>query len=293
MNSRNFLFYENRNKSKELFYPEPIFNKLNSESNYMNERALLTSYMNNNKVKVKFDRKLFLNENNLFSFGSPLHKIKSEPLLLINRSKNKNKNKKINDYNSFQNKMSLVKNSFKLRNTLANFIDNSNQNNEDNLSKNNSSDKMSTIKSNKSFFPNKKLKKLRNEFLPNNLKAQTLKIINTKRIPKLLIKNALIYNEAIDKLLIKKGEKNIFKNPLLKNKNNFDFIDKYKKNKIFNTLDVLVFDDILNNIKNDRFQNTKTISPINERIKNRSRLFNINPFHRAASYLLMKQNNKF
>ena len=291
MNSRNFLFYENRNKSKELFYPEPIFNKLNSESNYMNERALLTSYMNNNKVKVKFDRKLFLNENNLFSFGSPLHKIKSEPLLLINR--NRNKNKKINDYNSFQNKMSLVKNSFKLRNTLANFIDNSNQNNEDNLSKNNSSDKMSTIKSNKSFFPNKKLKKLRNEFLPNNLKAQTLKIINTKRIPKLLIKNALIYNEAIDKLLIKKGEKNIFKNPLLKNKNNLDFIDKYKKNKIFNTLDVLVFDDILNNIKNDRFQNTKTISPINGRIKNRSRLFNINPFHRAASYLLMKQNNKF
>ena len=279
-NSRNTYFYGNKYKTKEFFYPEPINNKLNSESNYMNERALLTSYMNNNKVKVKFDRKLFLKEN------SSLHKIKSEGMLLLS------KNKMINDYNSFQNKMSLVKNNFKMRNTLANFIDNSNSNNEDNLSKNNSSDKMSTYKSNKSFFPNKKHKKLRNDFLPNNLKAQTLKIINNKRIPKLLIKNALIYSEAIDKLLIKEQKKNIFKNTLLKNKNknNINFIDKYKKNKIFNTLDVLVFDDILNNIKNDdRFQNIKTISPINGVTKNRNR-FKINPLlHRTASYLLMKK----
>ena len=273
-NSRNTYFYGNKYKTKELFYPEPINNKLNSESNYMNERALLTSYMNNNKVKVKFDRKLFLKEN------SSLHKIKSEGMLLLS------KNKMINDYNSFQNKMSLVKNNFKMRNTLANFIDNSNSNNEDNLSKNNSSDKMSTYKSNKSFFPNKKLKKIRNDILPNNLKIQTLKIINNKRIPKLLIKNALIYSEAIDKLLIKEQKKNIFKNTLLKNKNknNINFIDKYKKNKIFNTLDVLVFDDILNNIKNDdRFQNIKTISPINGVTKNRNR-FKINPLlHRTAS----------
>ena len=279
-NSRNTYFYGNKYKTKELFYPEPINNKLNSESNYMNERALLTSYMNNNKVKVKFDRKLFLKEN------SSLHKIKSEGMLLLS------KNKMINDYNSFQNKMSLVKNNFKMRNTLANFIDNSNSNNEDNLSKNNSSDKMSTYKSNKSFFPNKKLKKIRNDILPNNLKIQTLKIINNKRIPKLLIKNALIYSEAIDKLLIKEQKKNIFKNTLLKNKNknNINFIDKYKKNKIFNTLDVLVFDDILNNIKNDdRFQNIKTISPINGVTKNRNR-FKINPLlHRTASYLLMKK----
>ena len=279
-NSRNTYFYGNKYKTKELFYPEPINNKLNSESNYMNERALLTSYMNNNKVKVKFDRKLFLKENN------SLHKIKSEGMLLLS------KNKMINDYNSFQNKMSLVKNNFKMRNTLANFIDNSNSNNEDNLSKNNSSDKMSTYKSNKSFFPNKKLKKIRNDILPNNLKIQTLKIINNKRIPKLLIKNALIYSEAIDKLLIKEQKKNIFKNTLLKNKNknNINFIDKYKKNKIFNTLDVLVFDDILNNIKNDdRFQNIKTISPINGVTKNRNR-FKINPLlHRTASYLLMKK----
>ena len=279
-NSRNTYFYGNKYKTKELFYPEPINNKLNSESNYMNERALLTSYMNNNKVKVKFDRKLFLKEN------SSLHKIKSEGMLLLS------KNKMINDYNSFQNKMSLVKNNFKMRNTLANFIDNSNSNNEDNLSKNNSSDKMSTYKSNKSFFPNKKLKKIRNYILPNNLKIQTLKIINNKRIPKLLIKNALIYSEAIDKLLIKEQKKNIFKNTLLKNKNknNINFIDKYKKNKIFNTLDVLVFDDILNNIKNDdRFQNIKTISPINGVTKNRNR-FKINPLlHRTASYLLMKK----
>ena len=274
-NSRNTYFYGNKYKTKELFYPEPINNKLNSESNYMNERALLTSYMNNNKVKVKFDRKLFLKEN------SSLHKIKSEGMLLLS------KNKMINDYNSFQNKMSLVKNNFKMRNTLANFIDNSNSNNEDNLSKNNSSDKMSTYKSNKSFFPNKKLKKIRNDILPNNLKIQTLKIINNKRIPKLLIKNALIYSEAIDKLLIKEQKKNIFKNTLLKNKNknNINFIDKYKKNKIFNTLDVLVFDDILNNIKNDdRFQNIKTISPINGVTKNRNR-FKINPLlHRTASF---------
>jgi len=243
----------------------------------MNERALLTSYMNNNKVKVKFDRKLFLKEN------SSLHKIKSEGIIFLN------KNKTINDYSSFQNKISLVKNNFKMRNTLANFIDNSNLNNEDNLSKNNSSDKMSTYKSNKPFFPNKKLKKLRNDNLPNNLKTQTLKIINNKRIPKLLINNALIYSEAIDKLFIKKQKKNIFKNPLLKNKNNINCIDKYKKNKIFNTLDVLVFDDILNNIKNDKFQNTKTISPINEERKNRNK-FKINPLlHRAASYLLMKK----
>ena len=279
-NSRNTYFYGNKYKTKELFYPEPINNKLNSESNYMNERALLTSYMNNNKVKVKFDRKLFLKEN------SSLHKIKSEGMLLLS------KNKMINDYNSFQNKMSLVKNNFKMRNTLANFIDNSNSNNEDNLSKNNSSDKMSTYKSNKSFFPNKKLKKIRNDILPKNLKIQTLKIINNKRIPKLLIKNALIYSEAIDKLLIKEQKKNIFKNTLLKNKNknNINFIDKYKKNKIFNTLDVLVFDDILNNIKNDdRFQNIKTISPINGVTKNRNR-FKINPLlHRTASYLLMKK----
>ena len=279
-NSRNTYFYGNKYKTKEFFYPEPINNKLNSESNYMNERALLTSYMNNNKVKVKFDRKLFLKEN------SSLHKIKSEGMLLLS------KNKMINDYNSFQNKMSLVKNNFKMRNTLANFIDNSNSNNEDNLSKNNSSDKMSTYKSNKSFFPNKKLKKIRNDILPNNLKIQTLKIINNKRIPKLLIKNALIYSEAIDKLLIKEQKKNIFKNTLLKNKNknNINFIDKYKKNKIFNTLDVLVFDDILNNIKNDdRFQNIKTISPINGVTKNRNR-FKINPLlHRTASYLLMKK----
>ena len=278
--SRNTYFYGNKYKTKELFYPEPINNKLNSESNYMNERALLTSYMNNNKVKVKFDRKLFLKEN------SSLHKIKSEGMLLLS------KNKMINDYNSFQNKMSLVKNNFKMRNTLANFIDNSNSNNEDNLSKNNSSDKMSTYKSNKSFFPNKKLKKIRNDILPKNLKIQTLKIINNKRIPKLLIKNALIYSEAIDKLLIKEQKKNIFKNTLLKNKNknNINFIDKYKKNKIFNTLDVLVFDDILNNIKNDdRFQNIKTISPINGVTKNRNR-FKINPLlHRTASYLLMKK----
>lgn len=75
-----------------------------------------------------------------------------------------------------------------------------------------------------------------------------------------------------------------------KNKNNINFIDKYKKNKIFNTLDVLVFDDILNNIKNDdRFQNIKTISPINGVTKNRNR-FKINPLlHRTASYLLMKK----
>ena len=276
-NSRNIFFYGNKNKTKELFYPEPVNNKLSSESNYMNERALLTSYMNNNKVKVKFDRKLFLKEN------SSLHKIKSEGMIFLN------KNKTINDYSSFQNKISLVKNNFKMRNTLANFIDNSNLNNEDNLSKNNSSDKMSTYKSNKPFFPNKKLKKLRNDNLPNNLKTQTLKIINNKRIPKLLINNALIYSEAIDKLFIKKQKKNIFKNPLLKNKNNINCIDKYKKNKIFNTLDVLVFDDILNNIKNDKFQNTKTISPINEERKNRNK-FKINPLlHRAASYLLMKK----
>ena len=276
-NSRNIFFYGNKNKTKELFYPEPVNNKLSSESNYMNERALLTSYMNNNKVKVKFDRKLFLKEN------SSLHKIKSEGMIFLN------KNKTINDYSSFQNKISLVKNNFKMRNTLANFIDNSNLNNEDNLSKNNSSDKMSTYKSNKPFFPNKKLKKLRNDNLPNNLKTQTLKIINNKRIPKLLINNALIYSEAIDKLFIKKQKKNIFKNPLLKNKNNINSIDKYKKNKIFNTLDVLVFDDILNNIKNDKFQNTKTISPINEERKNRNK-FKINPLlHRAASYLLMKK----
>jgi hypothetical protein len=250
---------------------------LNSESNYLNERALLTSYRNNNKVKVKFDRKLFLKEN------SSLHKIKSEGMIILK------KNKTINDYNSFQNKISLVKNNFKMRYTLANFIDNINSNNEDNLSKNNSSDKMSTFKSNKSFFPNKKHKKLRNDFLPNNLKTQTLKIINNKRIPKLLINNALIYNEAIDKLLIKKHKKNIFKNSLLKNKNNCNFIDKFKKNKIFNTVDVLVFDDILNNIKNDRFQNTKTLSPINGGTKNRNR-FKINPLlHRATSYLLMKK----
>ena len=276
-NSRNIFFYGNKNKTKELFYPEPVNNKLSSESNYMNERALLTSYMNNNKVKVKFDRKLFLKEN------SSLHKIKSEGMIFLN------KNKTINDYSSFQNKISLVKNNFKMRNTLANFIDNSNLNNEDNLSKNNSSDKMSTYKSNKPFLPNKKLKKLRNDNLPNNLKTQTLKIINNKRIPKLLINNALIYSEAIDKLFIKKQKKNIFKNPLLKNKNNINSIDKYKKNKIFNTLDVLVFDDILNNIKNDKFQNTKTISPINEERKNRNK-FKINPLlHRAASYLLMKK----
>ena len=275
-NSRNIFFYGNKNKTKALFYPEPVNNKL-SESNNMNERALLTSYMNNNKVKVKFDRKLFLKEN------SSLHKIKSEGMIFLN------KNKTINDYSSFQNKISLVKNNFKMRNTLANFIDNSNSNNEDNLSKNNSSDKMSTYKSNKPFFPINKLKKLRNDILPNNLKSQTLKIMHNKRIPKLLINNALIYSEAIDKLFIKKQKKNIFKNPLLKNKNNINFIDKYKKNKIFNTLDVLVFDDILNNIKNDRFQNSKTISPINEERKNRNR-FKINPLlHRAASYLLLKK----
>ena len=278
LNSRNIFFYKNKNKTKELFYPEPINNKLNSESIYINERALLTSYMNNNKVKVNFDRKLLLKQN------SSLHKIKSEGMILLNR------NKTLNDYNSFQNKISLVKNNFKMRSTLANFIDNSSPNNEDNLSKNNSSDKMSTFKSNKSFFSNKKIKKLKNDILPNNLKTQTLKIINNKRIPKLLINNALIYNEVIDKLLIKKEKKNILKNPLIRIKNNLNFIDKYKKSKIFNTLDVLVFDDILNNIKNDRFQNTKKNSPIYGGTKYRNK-FKINPLHRATSYLLMKKKN--
>ena len=104
--------------------------------------------------------------------------------------------------------------------------------------------------------------------------------------------NALIYNAVIDKVLLK--PKNIFKNSILikNNDNNLLNKDKYKEdNNLFNTLDALAFDDIMNEIKNNNIKKHKKYLPILGNSKKKKR-FNNNPLPRTASNFFMKKNTK-
>ena len=64
--------------------------------------------------------------------------------------------------------------------------------------------------------------------------------------------------------------------------------------KTFNHLDVLAFDNILNEIKNNKIKNKKGkhFSP-NFQISKLKNKFNNNPLPRTGSYFFMKRNNKF
>ena len=293
INTRNNSFLDdiskNKGKTKDFFYPEPDAQKRN-EKKEIQKRSLLASFMNNNNYnyKGKLTKKIFLSGNNT------LQKFNSEKIMPIN------KNKTYYNANTYFDlkKMSISKNKNIWRNLNANLSNNNTiYNNEDNLSKNNSSDKMSTYKS---FYKIKNPKKLKlSDALMNSFKDPKIKMIKNQKIPKFLMKNALIYNTVIDKIFLKKN-KNIFNNPILStNKDNNDnndnnpinSIDKYNEdnNKIFNTLDVLAFDDILNNIKKNKIINTKKFLPILENSK-KPKKFNNNIFPRTGYNFLMKKS---
>ena len=281
VNTRNNSFSEDisktKGKTKDYFYPEQN-TKSKNDNNDIKERSLLTSFMNNSKYKINLNQKLSLSQNNF------LHNYKSEKNLEIN------KNRTYYNSNSPLKKISLSKNNMNFRNLITNFsINNTLHSNEDN----NSSDKMSMYKS---LYPMKKQKNLKlSDVVINSFKNPEIKLINNKRIPKLLMNNAIIYNTAIDKILFKR-KKNIFKNPiLLKNKgyNNFN-TDKYNENnKIFNKLDALAFDDILNEIKSNKIGNQKKFSPILPITKNKIKFYNNVPLPRTTYNFYMKKNKKF
>ena len=277
LNTRNNSFLEeiskNKSKTKDFFYPEQNINKRN-DSNYIQKRALLTSFMNNNNYKGKLTKKIFLSGN------STLHNFNSEKNIPVNR------NKTYYNTNLSLTKISLTKNNLNFRNINSNLSNNNTVlSNEDNISKNNSSDKMSMYKS---LYPIKKPKKLKlSDNIINSFKNPELKILKNQRIPKLLINNALIYNAVIDKIFLNKKQ-NIFKNPILsKNKNNSS-IDKEHK-KLFNVLDALAFDDILNNIKNDKIYNQKKFFPIFQLQNNKKRINN-NSLPKTTYNFYMKKN---
>ena len=280
-NTRNSSFFDEiskkKGKTKDFFYQEQNVQKRN-ENNDNQKRSLLTSFMNNNNYKGKKTKKVFLSGNNT------LHKFNSEKSMEIN------KNKTYYNYNSIAlKKVSLSKNNINSRNTISNWSNiNTIQGNEDNLSKNNSSDKMSTFKS---FYPQKKQKKLKlsDEFF-NCFKNPELKLLNNQKIPKLLMNNVIIYNTIIDKVLLR-PKKNIFKNPILltnKDNNTFDIKDKYNENNKINTLDALAFDDIINNIKNSKFLNNKNFLPI-ANIKKKKRMNKIYLQKTAYNFFLKKK----
>ena len=136
----------------------------------------------------------------------------------------------------------------------------------------------------------KKTKKLKiSDNLINSFKNPELKMLKNKRIPKLLMNNALIYNTVIDKVFLKQ-KNNIFKNAFLSNnKNNIISEDKYN---LFNYLDALAFDDILNNIKNNKINNQKKFCPIFD-IPNKQNRFKNNPLPRTTYNFYMKKNKQF
>ena len=277
LNTRNNSFLEeiskNKSKTKDFFYPEQNINKRN-DSNYIQKRSLLTSFMNNNNYKGKLTKKIFLSGN------STLHNFNSEKNIPVNR------NKTYYNTNLSLTKISLTKNNLNFRNINSNLSNNNTVlSNEENISKNNSSHKMSMYKS---LYPIKKPKKLKlSDNIINSFKNPELKILKNQRIPKLLINNALIYNAVIDKIFLNKKQ-NIFKNPILsKNKNNSS-IDKEHK-KLFNVLDALAFDDILNNIKNDKIYNQKKFFPIFQLQNNKKRINN-NSLPKTTYNFYMKKN---
>ena len=245
--TRNNSFLEdnskNKAKTKDYFYPEQNTSK-KIENSAIQKRALLTSFMNNNNYKGKLTKAAFLSGNNTqLNFNS------GKNLSINNESKT--------HYNSYSTlkKKSLTTN-FNFRNINQNFSNNNTVfSNDDNISKNNSSDKMSMYKS---LCPMKKAKKLKiSDNLINSFKNPELKMLKNKRIPKLLMNNALIYNTVIDKVFLKQ-KNNIFKNAFLSNNKN-NIIDEDKDN-LFNYLDALAFDDILNNIKNNKINNQKNFA---------------------------------
>ena len=290
INTRNNSFLDdiskNKGKTKDFFYPEPNIQKRN-EKKEIQKRSLLASFMNNNNYKGKITKKIFLSGNNT------LHKFKSEKIIPINKNKTYYNS---NTYSDLK-KISISNNTNNWRNIISNLSNNNTiYNNEDNISKNNSSDKMSTYKS---FYKLKNPKKLKlSDALINSFKDPKIKMLKNQKIPKFLMRNALIYNIVIDKILLKQN-KTIFNNPILSNnkdnKDNSDnnpinSIDKYNEddNKIFNTLDVLAFDDILNNIKKNKNINKKKFLPFLENSKKQKR-FNYNSFPRTAYNVFMKK----
>ena len=282
INTRNSSFFDEiskkRGKTKDFFYQEQNIHKRN-ENNDNQKRSLLTSFMNNNNYKGKITKKVFLSGNNT------LHKFYSK------KSMEFNKNKTYYNYNNNAlKKISLSKNNINSRNTITNWSNiNTAQGNESNLSKNNSSDKMSTFKS--FYHPQKKQKKLKlSDELFNSFKNPELKLFNKQKIPKLLMNNVIIYNTIIDKILLR-PKKNIFKNPiLLTNKDNNTFDIKDHENNKINTLDALAFDDIINNIKNSKFLNNKNFLPI-ANIKKKKRMNNIFLPKTAYNFFLKKNKN--
>ena len=278
-----------KSKTKEFFYQEQN-NKLNNDSLEIKERALLTSYMNNNKFKMKLAKKLLSNKNN------SLHKTQSEGKIKLNKEKlNGNYSNNID-----LNKFSGIKTNLKFRNIFSNLNNNKIVKTcEGNMSKNNSNEKISNNKSYKTFFPMKKSKKINiNNIAFNSFKNTELKFINYKKIPKLLMNNALIYNTVIDKII--QSKKILIPPPLLTNHKENETIDiNFRDNetnstKTFNHLDVLAFDNILNEIKNNKIKNKKGkhFSP-NFQISKLKNKFNNNPLPRTGSYFFMKRNNKF
>ena len=286
-NTRNNSFFDEitkkKEKNKNFFFQEQNTQKRN-ESNDKQKRALLTSFMNNNNYKGKKTKKIFLSGNNT------LHKFNSENTMQIN----KNKTYYNSNTNNVLKKICLSKkNNVNSRNTLTSWsINNTVLSNEDNLSKNNSSYKMSTYKF---FYPHKKKQKnlkLGDELI-NSFKNPELKMLNNQKIPKLLMNNAIIFNTIIDKILLR--PKINFKNPILsKNKNNntfnFHFKDKYCEDNKINTLDALAFDDILNNIKKTKILNNKKFLPI-VNIKKKKKMNNSSLPKTAYNFFLKKNKN--
>ena len=288
-NTRNNSFLEDKSKykgkTKEFFESEQTNIKQRNNENYeFQKRALLESFINTNSFKIKLNKKVYFSGNNT------LHKFNSEKMMAIN----KNKTYYNSNIKSVLNKITLTKNNINLRNTLTNFTNNTVLSNDD-ISKNNSSDKMSMYKS---LYPIKRPKKLKlSEVLLNSFKNPEIKMLKDQRIPKLLLNNALIYNVVIDKILLRsKTKKNIFKNTMLLNNkiNNtieYNNVRYNENNKIFNSFDALAFDDILNNIKNNNIQNIKKFFPIFDLPKSNKKFKN-QPLPRTTYNFLMKKNKK-
>ena len=288
LNTRSNSFLEdksqNKGKTKDFFYPELTrIQKRNNDINEFQKSSLLDSFINTKNFKIKLNKKKFLFENT----NNSLHKFNSEKIMSIKSYYNSN----INPVN----KISLIKNNVNIRHSLTNFNNNTVMNNDD-ISKNNSSDKMSLYKS---LYPNKKPKKLKlSDALLNSFKNPEIKMLKDQKIPKLFMNNALIYNAVIDKVLLRnKTKKNIFKNTMvLNNKVNNNTIDynkiKYIENeKIFNSFDALAFDNIINNIKNNNIPNMKKFFPLFDFPQSKNK-FNNQPLPRTTCNYFMKKSKK-
>jgi hypothetical protein len=281
INTRNNSFLEevskNKGKTKDFFYPEQNI-QLRNDNHDLKKKSLLTSFMNNSKYKVSFNQKLSLSQNNF------LPKYKSVKNIKLNN------NRTYYNSNSSLKQISLTKNSMKFRNLLTNLSNNNTLiNNEDNKS----NEKINIFKS---IYPKKKKNLKLNDEVINNFNNQELKFFDNKRIPKLLMNHALIYNTVIDKILLLKNKKNILKNPiLLKSEEKNNIKDKFNENnKLYNKLDALAFDDIINDIKNSKIMTQKKNNPVSPEtvLKNRIKLNNI-PLPRTTYNFYMKKNKKF